>query len=357
MASEDRTEQPTQKRREETRKKGMVARSVELNSALILLATFYCLKLLGLWIGGRSLEFTTQIMEMIGQQWGSSTFNQLLILSAAAFAEIAVPIMLVAMTAGCVANLVQVGFMFIPELIMPKLERINPLEGLKRIISRRALVELLKAVIKIGVAGYIAFGVVNSSAYIFPRLMDMGLPDTIAILGNLGSTIVFRVGLFFLVLAVADYAFQYTEHMKMMRMTKQEVKEELRQFEGDPQIKGRIRQRQRQFAMQRMMQQVPKADVVITNPTHYAVALKYEARRNRAPVVLAKGVDELAQRIRDTAREHDVIIYEDPLLAQTLYKTVEIGQAIPESLYEAVANVLAFVYRLRPGYFKNKGRR
>lgn len=328
-----------------------------MNSALILLCSFYFLKIMGPWISGHSLSFTTQIMEMMGHQWSSSTFNQLLILSVVAFAEISIPIMGIAMLAGCVANFAQVGFMFIPELIMPKLDRINPLQGLKRIFSRRLLVELLKAVTKIGVACYIAYGVINSSAYIFPRLMDMRLSDAVDILGNLGSAIVFRVGLFFLVLAIADYAFQYSEHMNTIRMTKQEVKEELRQYEGDPQIRGRIRQRQRQMAMQRMMQQVPKADVVITNPTHYAVALKYETHRDRAPVVLAKGVDELAQRIKDVAQEHDVIIYEDPLLAQTLYKTVEIGQTIPESLYEAVANVLAFVYRLRPGYFKNTGRR
>lgn len=312
---------------------------------------------MGPWISSHSLSFTAQIMEMMGHQWSSSTFNQLLILSVVAFAEISIPIMGIAMVAGCVASFAQVGLMFIPELIMPKLDRINPLEGFKRIFSRRSLVELLKAVTKIGVACYIAYGVINSSAYIFPRLMDMRLSDAVDILGNLGSTIVFRVGLVFLVLAIADYAFQYSEHMNTIRMTKQEVKEELRQYEGDPQIRGRIRQRQRQVAMQRMMQQVPKADVVITNPTHYAVALKYETHRDRAPVVLAKGVDELAQRIKDVAREHDVIIYEDPLLAQTLYKTVEIGRAIPESLYEAVANVLAFVYRLRPGYFKNMGRR
>ncbi len=334
-----------------------MARSVEVNSALMLLAAFYSLKILGLWMGGRSLAFTQQIMEMMGQGWGSTTFNQLLNLAVTAFAEIGIPIMLIAMAVGCAANVVQVGFMFVPSLIMPKLEKINPLEGFKRIFSRRALVELLKAVIKVGAAGYIAFVVIKTNSFIFPRLLDMELPNTISVIGNITGTIILRVGMFFLVLAGADYAYQYSEHMKSMRMTKQEIKEEMRQYEGDPQVKGRIRQRQRQFAMQRMMQQVPKADVVITNPTHYAVALKYEIHRDRAPIVLAKGIDEIALRIREIAQEHGVIQYEDPMLAQTLYKTVEIGKAIPENLYEAVANVLAFIYRLRPGYFKNYRRR
>jgi flagellar biosynthetic protein FlhB len=160
--------------------------------------------------------------------------------------------------------------------------------------------------------------------------------------------------MFLLVLAVADYIFQYTEHMKSLRMTKQEVRDEMREHEGDPQIKGRMRQRRRQFAMQRMMQQVPKADVVITNPTHFAVALKYELKKDKAPVLLAKGVDEIALRIRQIAGDNDIIIYEDPLLAQTLYKTVEVGHAIPESLYEAVANVLAFVYKLRPWQMRSE---
>jgi flagellar biosynthetic protein FlhB len=330
-----------------------VARSVELNSALMLLGTFYSLRILGVWIGGRSLVFTQQIMELMGRGWDGGSYHQLLMLAVVAFAEICAPIMLIAMAVGCVANLVQVGFLFVPGLVMPRLDRINPLEGFKRIFSRRALVELLKAVFKVGAAGYIAFVVIDKNSYVFPRLLNMGIPDTVSILGNLSSTIVLRVGLFFLVLAAADYAYQYSEHMKSMRMSKQEVKEEMREHEGDPQVKGRIRQRMRQFAMQRMMQQVPKADVVITNPTHYAVALRYEAHRDRAPVVLAKGVDELARRIREIAREHDVVLYEDPPLAQTLYQTVEIGQAIPENLYEAVANVLAFVYRLRPEYFRS----
>jgi flagellar biosynthetic protein FlhB len=290
-------------------------------------------------------------MGFIGHDWGSSTAYQLIDLSGLAFAEICIPIMGVALLAGCVAGLAQTGFLFVPDAIMPKLEKINPLEGFKRIFSRRALVEMLKAVAKVGFAGYIAYAALKSNLYLFPRLMDMGIPDSIAVLANLAATIVFRVGMFLLVLALADYIYQYSEHMKSLRMTKQELRDEMREQEGDPQIKGRMRQRRRQFVMQRMMQQVPKADVVITNPTHFAVALKYELHKDTAPVLLAKGVDEIALRIRQIAEDNSIIIYEDPPLAQTLYKTVEIGRTIPESLYEAVANVLAFVYKLRPGQY------
>jgi flagellar biosynthetic protein FlhB len=331
-----------------------VASSRELNSALVLLCTFLCLKVLGVYISGRLLAFMQQIMEFAGHDWDNSTVYQLLNLSGVAFAEICFPIMGVAMLAGCVSSLAQTGLLFTPEAIMPKLDRINPLEGLKRIFSRRGLVELLKTVLKVGLAGYIAYAAIRPNLYIFPRLMDMALPDAVAAVANLGSTIVLRVGMFLLVLAVADYIFQYTEHMKSLRMTKQEVRDEMREHEGDPQIKGRMRQRRRQFAMQRMMQQVPKADVVITNPTHFAVALKYELKKDKAPVLLAKGVDEIALRIRQIAGDNDIIIYEDPLLAQTLYKTVEVGHAIPESLYEAVANVLAFVYKLRPWQMRSE---
>jgi flagellar biosynthetic protein FlhB len=330
-----------------------VARSMELNSAIILLCSFFLIKTLGLWISGQSLAFTTQIMEFMGHDWSSSTVYRLMALAMLSFAELSLPIMGVALLAGCVSNLAQVGFLFTPEAITPKLDRINPLEGFKRVFSRRALVDLLKAVAKVGLAGYIAYSTIRSNIDVFPRLMDMPLAGAVSVLANLISTMVFRVGLFLLALAAADYVFQYTEHMKSLRMTKQEVKEEMRQYEGDPMIRGMMRQRRRQFVMQRMMQQVPKADVVITNPTHIAVALKYELQKDAAPVLLAKGVDEIALRIRKIAEENDVIIYEDPPLAQTLYRTVEVGSAIPENLYEAVASVLAFVYRLRPDKYRS----
>jgi flagellar biosynthetic protein FlhB len=357
VANEDRTEQPTQKRKQETRRKGQVARSTEVNSALILMAGYLLLKNLGPWLGQQALNFSSQTLSMMGQDWNSGTPGRLLSLSAVAVARLLLPLFAVTLAAGCVAGLAQVGFLFTPDNLAPKLERINPLEGFKRIFSRRALVELLKSIAKVAVIGYLAYGVIRPNLAVFPQLTEMGVGGAVSELARLASAIILRIGVFLIILAVVDYLFQYSENQKLIRMTKQELKEEMRQTEGDPQIRGRLRQRQRMLAQQRMMQQVPQADVVITNPTHFAVALRYELRRDSAPVVVAKGADEIAQRIKQIAREHDVVIFEDPPLAQTLYKTVELGRAIPEQLYEAVANVLSFVYRLRPYNFRDKGLR
>ncbi len=357
MADGDRTEQPTQRRKEDARKKGQVARSVEVNSALILLCTFLLLKWCAPWIGMKALSMTQQIFSLAGHVWDDGAINQLAFTAVIAFVEITLPVIGIAFIASAVANLAQVGLLYTPSNVLPKLERINPLEGAKRIFSRRAVVELGKAIAKVGIAGYIAYTTIRSNFNLFPSLIDMAIPEAISALGNLASTIVLRIGIFLLALAAADYAFQYMEHQKSIRMTKQELKEEFRQYEGDPQLKGKRRQMQRKVAMQRMMQQVPEADVVVINPTHYAIALKYEMNKDAAPVVLAKGVDEVALRIKRIAEENDIVLYEDPPLARTLYKTVEIGGVIPEHLYEAVANVLSFVYRLRPEYLKQRGMR
>lgn len=355
MSDGDRTEQPTPRRKEDARKKGQVARSVEVNSALILLCTFLLLKYCAPQMSVRVLAIAQQMFSQAGQVWAEGAVNQLAVTGVMACAVMTLPVLGVAFVASLVANVAQVGLLFTPSAVLPKLERINPIEAVKRIFSRRALVELMKTIAKVGVAGYIAYATIRSDIELFPALIEMSLIDAISILANLACTIVLRIGIFLLALAVADYAFQYMEHQKSLRMTKQELKEEYRQYEGDPQVKGKRKEIQRKVSMQRMMQQVPQADVVITNPTHYAVALKYETNKDTAPVVLAKGVDEVARRIKMIAEENDIIVYEDPPLAQTLYKTVDIGGVIPEHLYEAVANVLSFVYRLHPEYLKQKG--
>ncbi|MGI6405918.1 MAG: flagellar biosynthesis protein FlhB [Syntrophaceticus sp.] len=357
MSGGERTEQPTPRRKEDARKKGQVARSVEVNSALILLCTFLFLKYCAPWLCMQALAIIQQMFSRAGQVWAEGAVNQLAISGVMAFAVLALPVLGIAFLASVVANMAQVGLLFTPSVVQPKLERINPIEGVKKIFSRKAVVELIKALTKVGIAGYIAYTTIRSEFELFPALIQMSLPDAISVLANLACTIVLRIGVFLLALAAADYAFQYIEHQKSLRMTKQEVKEEFRQYEGDPQQKGKRKEIQRKLSMQRMMQQVPQADVVITNPTHYAVALKYEINKDTAPVVLAKGVGEVAQRIKRIAEENEIIIYEDPPLAQTLYKTVEIGGVIPEHLYEAVANVLSFVYRLRPEYLKQRGMR
>lgn len=356
LFAEERTEKATPRRREEARKRGQVARSMEINSALILLCTFLFLKYFSPWMGTQLLNFTNQVFtNMVTQDWGSNTVYNVISLTAFAFFRLCLPVMGVALAVGLFANYFQVGFLFTSTPLSPRLDRINPIEGFKRIFSRRALVELVKSLMKVSIVGYLAYSTIQVNFTLFPRLLDMNLAHAIKGIGELSSTIVLRIGLFLLVLAVFDYIFQYWEHEKSLRMTKQELKEEFRQYEGDPQIRARIRQRQRQISLHRMMQQVPKADVVITNPIHYAVALQYVPEEMTAPIVLAKGVDELALRIKAIAQEHGITIFEDSPLAQTLYQTVEVGELIPPELYEAVAQALAFVYRLRPGYFRKKG--
>jgi flagellar biosynthetic protein FlhB len=264
------------------------------------------------------------------------------------FFQICLPLMGVAVLAGIVANCLQVGFLFTAYPLQPKLERINPIEGCKRIFSRRALVELFKASVKIFLVAYVAYSTIVPNMSLFPALLDMSINNVLKSIGELCSQLFLRTTVLLLVLAVFDYAFQYWEHDKSLKMSKKELKEEYRQYEGDPYVRSRIRQRQRQLSVSRMMQEVPKADVVITNPTHYAVALRYLPGEMPAPVIIAKGIDNLALRIKALAEEHKIIIYEDPALAQALYKSVDVGKIIPPELYEAVARVLAFIYRLQP---------
>lgn len=356
LFAEDRTEKATPRRREEARKRGQVVRSMEINSAVLLLCTFFFLKTFSPWLGIQIGNFTTQILSELGRrELGMENLYGIILFASIVFFQICLPIMGIALGAGLAANYLQVGVLFTGQPLVPRLDRLNPVEGFKRIFSRRAMLELVKAVVKVWIVGYFAYTAVRANLSLFPDLLDMSVARAVGEIGKLSSNIILRIGILLLVLAIIDYAFQYWEYEKSIRMTKQELKEEYRQYEGDPQVKAKIRQLQRQISIHRMMQELPKADVVITNPTHYAVAIRYVPDEMKAPAVVAKGVDELALRIRDVARENNITIFEDPPLAQTLYKTVEIGQMIPPELYEAVAHVLAFVYRLRPGYFWRRG--
>ncbi|MGB4505071.1 MAG: flagellar biosynthesis protein FlhB [Syntrophaceticus sp.] len=356
LFAEDRTEKATPRRREEARKKGQVVRSIELNSAVILLCTFLFLKICGSWMAIQVANFGNQIFSsFLLQEFDSKTINQLMLFTALAFFQVCIPVMAIAAGAGLAVNMMQVGFLFTAEPMSPKLERINPISGFKRIFSKRALVELVKSIVKVVMVGYLVYSTIRANITLFPLLIDMSICDAITEIGVLSSNIVLRIGLLLLLIAGLDYFFQYWEHEKSLRMTKKEIKDEYRQYEGDPLVKGKMRQLQRQISYNRMMQQVPEADVVITNPTHYAVALRYSPEESAAPVVLAKGVDSLALRIIEIARYHGVIIFEEPPLAQILYKTVDINQMIPVELYETVATVLAFVYKLRPKYAKRVG--
>lgn len=257
------------------------------------------------------------------------------------------PLMGVALLVGLTSQLIQVGFLVSGKPLQPQLDRINPLSGFKRLFSRRALVDLAKSLAKVFVVGWLAYTQLKNALEVLPRLPLTGVGDWLAWVGDIVVRTGIIIGFALLVVAALDYIFQYTEHERRLRMSKQELKEELKQTEGDPQVRARIRRRQRQLAARRMLHEVPTADVVITNPVHYAVALKYDRAVADAPIVVAKGAGVLAQRIRDIAQEHQVPLVEDVWLARTLYKDVEPGQTIPVQLFQAVADVLAFVYTLR----------
>jgi flagellar biosynthetic protein FlhB len=257
------------------------------------------------------------------------------------------PLFGVAMIVGLIVNFVQVGWKPSFKPLKPKFSRLNPIQGFKKLFSPRSLIELFKAMIKVAIISAIIYQYLSKEIENIFLLLDMSIMESVRYIGNLAINIGLKIGMFFIFMAVADYAYQRYEHEKSLKMTKEEVKEEHKMSEGNPQVKSKIRQKMREVSMRRMMQDIPKADVVITNPTHYAIAIQYDADVASAPIVLAKGVDYLAQRIKSVAQENEIQMVENRPLARALYQTVDIGQEVPPELYQAVAEVLAFVYGLK----------
>jgi flagellar biosynthetic protein FlhB len=355
MATEDtfqeRTEPASQRKREKAREQGQVSRSLELNSALIIIAGFLLLSVSGAAIAGRVADIARSAFAASGSMPVTVDSLRLLALQGtASFFVILGPVVGLLMVAGIAANIGQVGPLFTLETVKPKLERLNPLKGVRRILlSRRSMVEVLKGVIKTAVVAGAATVVLKDLLAESPALMGGDAAGILAFLSRSAFGVGIKTGLAFLVLAVLDYGYQRFEYERDLRMTREEVKEENKSLEGDPLVRGRIRSVQRRIAYRRMMQDVPKADVVVTNPTHLAVALRYDADTMDAPVVVAKGADHLAAKIRAVAEEHGVPIVEDVSLARALYRAADIGQRIPQKLFQAVAQLLAYIYALRDG--------
>ena len=343
----EKTEEPTAKRKSETRQKGQVAKSVDFSSSVIILAAFFSLK----FIGPYMYTELTGMMRTVFTQFPTAdftinTFQRMFLDYGFVFLRAALPIMVVILIVSLLVNFLQVGFLFTLLPLMPDFSRMNPITGLGRMFSLHSLVELVKSIIKIGVVTFFIYRFSVNQVGNIPKLMQADLYDTMQSVSALMLDLAFQIIIVLLVLSLLDYYFQWWQNNNNMKMDKQEVKEEMKQSEGNPQIKAKIRERQRAMALKRMMQEVPKADVVITNPTHYAIALQYDSEM-AAPVVLAKGQDYLAQRIKEIAKEHSIVIVENKPLARTLYSSAEIGEVIPAELYQAVAEVLAYVYRLK----------
>lgn len=346
----EKTEEPTAKRKADARKKGQVGRSQEVNAAFVLLVGFLILRLLGGNAIAEIMNYSTYIFGNLNADINEESIMQMFIGMIILLAKTSMPLMAFIMIIGLAMNIAQVGFMFTTEQLQFNPGKLSPISGFKRMFSKRSLVELVKSLIKIVIIGYFVFSYLSDEIFQIPKLIYMDLMAGLNKMSDSIFTLAFKIIGVFMIMAAMDYAYQKWQNNQDLKMSKQEVKEEFKQQEGDPKIKGKIRQKQRQMAMARMMQEVPKADVIVTNPTHFAVALKYESGMS-APIVVAKGQDLVAQKIKELARESRIPIVENKPLARAIYAAVEVGGAIPQELYKAVAEVLAYVYRL-----KNKNR-
>jgi flagellar biosynthetic protein FlhB len=351
MADEDKqskTEQPTTKRRSESEKKSGPPRSHELTSTLTLLASFLFLY----WTGGSMLGKIKELsIDLLGGAWAytltQARVYSLLLKLMGTLAYILGPFLIAVMTAGLVVTVSQGGASFSSERLSFDFDRINPLNGAKKLFNKDALIELFKSVLKLAVVGSVAYHTLQQEMEGLIFLGGRGITEIIESLGQVAFRLVLHIGGILLVLGILDYFLVRWRFTQNLKMTKHEVKEERRESDGDPQVKRKMRSIQLQRARKRYMKIIPTADVVITNPTHYAVALKYDRNSMFAPVVIAKGADYLAQKIKEIARENRVTLVENRFLARELYSQVKEGEAIPEALYAAVAEILAYVYGLK----------
>jgi len=348
MASGERTEAATPRRLKELREKGNVARSVDLSTAAALLTGFAVLQ----WAGDQGATQIGRLLErsISSLSQGDLTTTQVYNLAAEATLIILTclaPLLVALPTIGLISGLVQTGPLLSLRVLSPNFDRLNPLSGVKRIVSLRTLVELVKTLAKVGVIGFVVF---RMYADLSPQFLSLASTDSNAATFRLVQVAIhfgLVAGLTLFVLAILDFGYQHWENQRSSRMTKDELREEMRQTEGRPETRARVRRAQRKLGSKRMMQEVPRADVIVTNPTHYAVALSYDRAGIIAPRVVAKGAGVIAQRIKETARRHGIPIVENPPLAQGLYWSVAIGDQIPVNLFQAVAELLAHVYKLR----------
>ncbi len=350
----EKTEQPTAKKLDDARKEGQVAKSQEVATAFSLLALFIILRIGYGFMGTNFINIFERVYNNIPNV--ARTYDGMLpvrylasILSNAILTLLLItaPFLIVGFVVALVCDIVQVGFKPTTKPLQPKLSKLNPISGMKKIFSARKLFELGKSILKLAVMAVVIYTFFTGRTESLFLLYDMPLKQAIGLMGNLIIDLGFRIAAAYMVIAFVDLIYQRRKFTKDMMMTKKEVKDEYKNSEGDPQVKGAQKRRMMEASRRRMMQQLPQADVVITNPTHYAVAIKYDAQEAEAPIVVAKGADYLAQKIKETARENDVEIVENKPLARMLYANVEVGELVPPELYKAVAEVLAYVYHLK----------
>ncbi|MBO6195908.1 MAG: flagellar biosynthesis protein FlhB [Butyrivibrio sp.] len=350
----EKTEQPTAKKLDDARKEGQVAKSQEIATAFTLLALFVIIRVIYPFMGTNFQTLFERVYNSIPNV--ARTYDGMLpvayirsILTNAIITMllISAPFFIIAFIIAFLSDLVQVGFKPTSKPLQPKLSKLNPISGMKKIFSARKLFDLGKSILKLVVMGAVIFSFFTGRTESLFLLYDMPLKQAIGLMGNLIIDLGLRIAAAYMVIAFIDLIYQRRKFNKDMMMTKKEVKDEYKNSEGDPAVKGAQKRRMMEASRRRMMQQLPQADVVITNPTHYAVAIKYDAEESDAPVVVAKGADYLAQKIKEIARDNKVEIVENKPLARMLYANVEVGEMVPPELYKAVAEVLAYVYHLQ----------
>jgi flagellar biosynthetic protein FlhB len=352
----EKTEKATPKRKKDERKKGNVFQSQEVIVVASLIVVFYAFKFLAPMILTTLMGSIRDYIEIAVKPLELDTYKvrSFFIDGCLTFAIAAVPLLFIANLVSITLTLAQTRLLVSFKSIAPKGNRLSPIQGFKKMFSMRGVVELLKSLLKITVLGYILYDIMKDELPVLPRMMDMSVRQVMAATGEVILSIVRTAAIFFAFIALFDYVYQWWEYEKNLRMSKQEIKEEYKETEGDPQIKGKIKEKQQMMARQRMMQSVPSADVVIRNPTHFAVAIRYDPDKDRAPVVVAKGADRLALKIVAVAEEHGIAVTENVPLARALYDAVELEMEIPSQFYQPVAEVLAFVYSLKKKDLKHE---
>ena len=347
----EKTEPATPKKLEKARDEGQAAKSQDLNTAVLLFVLFSCLRFFGGFMMERInnvfLFFYNSISGYAGEDFSVVRVTGLLQFGMKEILMVILPIIILAVIAAFIVNVVQVKWKVTFKPLRPKPSKLNPVSGFKRFFSKDKLVEMIKAIVKVAILFYVVYSSLKEEWGLVINIYQLDLWPAISLIVDTVLMTSFKISAVFLVIAFADWKYQKHKFKTDMKMTKQEVKDEFKNTEGNPEIKGRQRSKMREASQRRMMQSLPSADVVITNPTHYAVAIKYDAQQHSAPVVLAKGEDFLAQRIKEVAKENHVEIVENKPLARMLYANVDVGQEVPPELYQAVAEVLAFVYSLR----------
>lgn len=349
----DKTEEATPKKLQDARKEGQVARSQELSTAVMLLAFFVAIKVFVGFIGTRFLGCFQEIYQAIdvyavdefGPAMGGAFMRDGLI----DILWICLPVFVVAVVVAFVVTIAQVKWQVTAKPLQPKLSKFNPIKGFQRIFSKDKIFELIKDVVKIALIFYVAYSDLAEAAGAVVALYDFSLEQAIVYVGDFVIDLGIKLSAIYLIVGFADFIYQKIKFKKDLMMSKQEVKDEYKQQEGDPQVKGKIKSKMREVSQRRMMQKLPEADVVITNPTHFACAIQYDKEVSEAPVLIAKGADYLAQRIKDAAKENNIPIVENKPLARMLYYNVDLDSEIPRELYQMTAEVLAYVYKLKNG--------